>query len=188
MLKNLLFFTAVMLLLIPCSMGQNRSAFTNGNTIILTIEGIDTSYQFSSNEMLVRYNQNSQKLECVLHLNNLTAANNASPLSMAHDVFFAAKYPEFIIEIEAPTEKINAGNLVTETIDKRTSVLFQGMNREQMLPVLFTPEKRAILFSTSFDIMLNNYQIQLPAKYAPMLTGRIMVSIRNAKWFDYVPR
>lgn len=179
---------ALLLLLIPLAMGQNRSAFTNGNTIFLTIEGIDTSYEFSSNEMLVRYNQNTQRLECVLNLSNLIAANNASPLSMAYDLFFAAKYPEFIIELEAPTEKINAGNLSTQTLNLGSRVFFQDMIREQMMPVLFTPEKRAIMFSTSFDILLDNYQIRLPAKYTPMLTGRILVSISNARWFDFMPR
>ncbi|QCR21821.1 hypothetical protein [Pontibacter sp. SGAir0037] len=187
MYKIILFIIGGFFILINTSQAQTGPAFTNGNTILISIEGSERNYEFTSQSMLVRYNRNTQKLECILNISTLEAANNASPLSMIQDIFYLARFPELLIEIEAPVEKINAGNLSTETMGRRTRVFFQDVINEQILPILFTPENQALIFSTSFDMLLDQYQVQLPAKYMPMLTGRIMVSIQNARWLDNRP-
>lgn len=188
MLKHLLFTVACLVLLLPLSHGQTRSTFTNGNSILITIEGNDGPYEFTSQDMLVRYNRNTQKIECILNIDNLLPANDSSPYVMAYDLFFAAKYPEFMIEIDAPEDRINAGNLSILTMDRRTRVFFQDAVQEMITSVAFAPDRRALLFSTDFDMNLENFQVLMPAKYLPVLTGRIKVAIRNARWVDMAPK
>ncbi len=173
-----------MLLVQAVAYSQSQQYYTGGNNIIITLEGTDNRYEYRSEEMLVRYNDDTHKLECVLPIDNLRPANDYSPASMLHDLFYTAKFPELQIEIDAPVEKINAGNLYAEVLNKKIRVLLQGKIKEMNNQVTFTPDKRALMFSTSFELTFNNLNILVPAKYIPMLTGRILVTISNARWAD----
>lgn len=163
---------------------QNRIPYTSNNTILISMEGVKGTYDFSSGKMLVRYNENTHKLECLLPIINLLPANDSTPIGMAQDVFFASRYPDIYFEIEAPVEKINAGNRARQTLNSRIFINIQGINREMVTPVTFTPDRNMITFSSSFEIMLQDMQLKVPARYTTMLTGRMLFTIHSARWAD----
>ncbi|MDX5417917.1 MAG: YceI family protein [Hymenobacteraceae bacterium] len=184
MIKRLL---PVILLLLTagfCLAQQSRIPYTSNNTILISMEGEKGTYDFSSGKMLVRYNENTHKLECLLPISNLLPANDSTPIAMAQDVFFASRYPDIYFEIVAPVEKINAGNRARQTIDSRIFINIQGINREMVTPVTFTPDRNMITFSGNFEIMLQDMRLKVPARYTTMLTGRILFTIRSARWAD----
>ncbi len=183
-MPKLLLLLALLLLLNTQAHAQSRPVYTGGNNIFITIEGKDNSYEYRSEEMLVRYNENTNRIECVLPIDNFVPANNATPTSMLHDLFYTAKFPELQIEIDAPIEKINAGNLYAQAQDKLIRIFVHGKLKEMNNQVFFTPDERSLMFSTNFDLTFDNMNIAVPAKYIPMLTGRILVTISNARWID----
>ncbi|ARS35252.1 hypothetical protein CA264_07260 [Pontibacter actiniarum] len=177
----------LLVLLLPgfaASAQQERAPYTGSNRIFIALEGPTSRYEFSSNQMLVRHNKATQKLECILPVATLLPLNDSIPPAMAFEVLFGAKYPQLYINIDAPVQKISAGNLTPETIRRTTSIGLQGVNNETVVPVAFTSENNSLYFSTSFDLMLDNFQASLPIEYAPLLTGRILISIDNARWIN----
>ncbi|MHC2993737.1 hypothetical protein OB13_19940 [Pontibacter sp. HJ8] len=167
---------------------QFRIPYTGNNTILLYVEGHKGTYDFVSGKLLVRYNQNTRRLECLLPLNNLEAANDSTPIVMAHDVFFTSRFPDIFIEIEAPVEKINAAKSNPQTLNSRLFINIQGVIKELVVPVTFTPDRNSISFSSTFEILLDDMRLKIPAKYTPMLTGRILFTIHNARWADIKAR
>jgi hypothetical protein len=182
---KLLFGLLFLLITLPrAAFSQTSVPYTSNNTIFITIEGFNSNYDFASKKLLVRYNKEIRKLECVLPFNTLVAANDSTPIVMAQDIFYASRFPELIVEIEAPVDRINAGDMSVSTKDSRFIMYVQGIPLEMTAPVQYTPDEKAITFSTSFDVLLERYRIVLPAKYVPRLTGRIFFTISNARWID----
>ncbi|MBD1395926.1 hypothetical protein H9Q13_02010 [Pontibacter sp. JH31] len=184
MIKRLLPVLLLLLATWAARAQQNRIPYTSNNTILISMEGEKGTYDFSSGKMLVRYNENTKKLECLLPLSNLLPANDSTPIAMVQEVFFASRYPDIYLEIEAPVEKINAGTRARQTINSRIFINIQGINREMVRPVTFTPDRNMITFSSSFEIRLQDMRLIVPARYTTMLTGRILFTIHNARWAD----
>lgn len=163
---------------------QNRIPYTSNNSVFIMMEGAGGTYDFSSGKMLVRYNENTRRIECLLPLANLQPANDSTPIVMVHDVFFSSRYPDIYIEIEAPIEQINAGNRNRQTHNSRLFINIQGIIKETVVPVTFTPDRNMIIFTSTFDIMLQDMRLKVPARYTPLLTGRILFTINSARWAD----
>ncbi|WP_114782304.1 hypothetical protein [Botryobacter ruber] len=166
---------------------QTQASFTSGNTMLLAIESTSGMYEYSSNQLLVRYNEKTKKMECILDVTTLLPANNFSPLVIPQDIFFTAKYPEVLIEIDAPDQNIRAGSAAPQAGKRAAIIYFQGVPIEMTIPVTFTPDARWVLFSTTFDLLLPDYEVTVPAKYLPVLTGRLIFTIRNAHWVPLKP-
>ncbi|TXK26976.1 hypothetical protein FVR03_21345 [Pontibacter qinzhouensis] len=138
--------------------------------------------------MLVRYNENTKKIECIINVASLLPVNNFSPAVIPQDIFFVANYPELYIEIDAPEEKINAGNLYTERLNQSIGLSIHNTPVNLMAPVAFTPDKRSLKLATTFEVILPDHRITIPAKYSPMLTGRVRFAIQNARSVEFFPR
>lgn len=162
----------------------NRGPYTGNNTIVVALEGIGQRYEFVSNQLLVRHNKDTHRLECVLPVSSLVPTNDTTPPAMAYEVLFGAKYPELYIMIEAPEQAGGTARFTPANSGRTTSINLQGVNNETIIPVAFQPEKNTFYFSTNFDLMLHNFQASLPVKYVPLLTGRVHVSIERAQWFN----
>ncbi|MBF8965119.1 hypothetical protein I0P70_17860 [Pontibacter sp. FD36] len=163
---------------------QHRIPYTANNSMQVSLEGEQNTYDYQSNKMLVRYDQNTRKLECLLPIENLLPANDSSPVAMVQDIFFASRYPDLYIEIEAPIEQINAGNRNRQTLNSRVFINIQGIIKEIVIPVTFTPDRNMITFSTSFELMLQDLRLRVPARYTSRLTGRMLFTIHSARWAD----
>lgn len=183
-LRLLLLLPLFLLLCLPARAQFENGPYTGSNRIIIALEGPTSRYEFVSQQLLVRYNKNTQQVECMLPVQSLVPLNDSIPANMAYDVLFGARYPQLFINIAAPVEKISSGSLVPETIDRTTSVGLQGVNNETVIPVAFTSENNALFFSTSFDLMLDNFQASLPLEYLPLLTGRVLITIDHARWVN----
>jgi hypothetical protein len=174
----------MILLAVQAQAQQNRIPYTANNTIQITLEGQEGNYDFQSNKMLVRYNENTRMLECLIPLDNLFPSNDSTPIVLAHDVFYMSRFPDLYFEIEAPVEQINAGNRNRTTINSRVFINIQGIIREMVVPVTFTPDRNMITFGTSFELMLQDMRLRVPARYTPMLTGRLLFTIHGARWAE----
>lgn len=163
---------------------KEREPYTGNNTIVVVLEGIGQRYEFISKQLLVRHNKNTHRLECILPVASLVPLNDTTPPAMAYEVLFGAKYPELRIMIEAPEQQANTGRFTPANRGRTTSINLQGVNNETVIPVAFQPENNNFYFSTNFDLRLDNFQASLPVKYVPMLTGRVLVSIERAQWFN----
>lgn len=188
MIKNIpagfiLLFALLMTLNCPVT-AQTNAVYTSDNRALVTIDGLTRPYTFTTDQLLVRYNRTTQKLECILDLATLLPANDTIPPTMAYDVFFGAKYPDLLIYIDAPVEKINAGNLYTEAMSKKATVTIQGVANQTTIPVVFTPDKSSFIFSTNFDLMLDDFEASIPRKYIPFMSGRVVITINNARWIN----
>ncbi|WP_439883186.1 hypothetical protein ACSX1A_08430 [Pontibacter sp. MBLB2868] len=181
-LRNYFLMLPLLLLLYAPANAQTNAAYTSDNRVFITFDGITKPYTFTSDQLLVRYNKNTQKIECILDLATLYPAHDTIPPTMAYDVFFGAKYPDLLFYIDAPVEKLNASNLYSETLEKKTTVNIQGVANQTTIPVAFLPERDSFIFSTSFDLMLDNFEASIPIKYFPVLTGRVVITINNARW------
>ncbi|AKD04558.1 hypothetical protein POKO110462_22760 [Pontibacter korlensis] len=166
----------------------NRTPYTGSNRVLVALEGTESRYEFMSDQMLVRYNRENQQLECILPVSTLVPLHDTIPANMANEVLFEAKYPQLFISMAAPVQEINAGNLSPETMRRTTSIRLQGITNQAVLPVSFITESRSLYFSTSFDLMLDNFQASLPVAYLPLLTGRIFITIDRARLVDLEPR
>ncbi|MEJ8802026.1 hypothetical protein [Pontibacter sp. H249] len=185
MLKSILYNILLLILFTFCAVkgnAQSRSNYTSDNRVFVTLDGVSQAYSFSSNEMLVRYNRSTQKLECILNIATLLPANDSTPPNMAYDVFFGAKYPDLLFYIDAPIEKVNGSSLNPGSINKTTTISLQGVTKQTIVPLALTADRNAIVFNTSFDLMLDNFSASVPVQYFNLLTGRIMITINNAKW------
>lgn len=184
MKQHLLPVLFALLLALQAQAQQHQIPYTANNSIQISLEGDGSTYDFASGKMLVRYDQSTRKIECLLPIENLLPANDSSPVAMVRDVFFASRYPELFIEIEAPVEQINAGNRNRQTFNSRVFINIQGIVKEMVVPVTFTPDRNMITFNTSFDFMLQDLRLRVPARYTSMLTGRMLITIPNARWAD----
>ncbi|MFD2515489.1 hypothetical protein ACFSRY_16570 [Pontibacter locisalis] len=174
----------LLLMLYSPAKAQTNAVYTGDNRAFVTLDGITKPYTFTSDQMLVKYNKTTQRLECILDLATLYPANDSTPPTMAYDVFFGAKYPDLVIYIDAPVEKINARNLYAESMEKKATVTVQGVANQTVIPVVFTPDKNSFIFSTNFDLMLDDFEASIPIKYIPVLSGRVVITINNARWID----
>ena len=165
-----------------------RTSYTGNNRVVVALEGPFSRYEFTSQQMLVRYNKEAQVLECILPVETLIPLNDTIPADMAFDVLFGAKYPQLYIDIAAPVQKISAGNLTPETIRRTATIGLQGVRNNTVLPVAFTSENNSLYFSASFDLMLDNFNASLPIVYAPYLTGRILITLDRARWINMQAR
>ncbi|WP_299821432.1 hypothetical protein [uncultured Pontibacter sp.] len=173
----------VLFVLFVCKVqAQNVTNYTSNNKVLVTLHGINRAYNFTSDELLVRYNNNTQKLECVLNIATLLPINDTIPPNMAYDVFFAAKYPDLVLFIDAPVEKVSGSNLYPGSINKTTTISLQGATKQMVIPLALTADRNAIVFNTSFDLMLDNFSASVPVQYFNLLTGRIMITLNNARW------
>lgn len=163
---------------------EEREPYTGNNTIVVALEGIGQRYEFVSNQLLVRLNKMTNRVECILPVSTLIPLDPAVPPTMAYEVLFGAKYPELIIMIEAPEQQANAGRYTPLNRGRTTSINLQGVNNETTIPVAFLPENDNFYFSTNFDLMLSNFQASMPIKYVPLLTGRVLFSIERAQWIN----
>jgi hypothetical protein len=188
MIKRLLPALLVLISVISVQAQQTRIPYTSNNNILISLEGPKGTYEFSSGMLLVRYNENTRRVECLLPLSNLLPTNDSTPAVMVQDVFFTSRYPDIYIEIDAPVEKINSGNRSRQSLNTRLYINIQGITREMVTPVTFTPDQNTISFSSSFDIMLQEMRLKVPARYTPLLTGRILFTIHNARWADLKTR
>ena len=163
---------------------DEREPYTGNNTIIVTFEGLGQRYEFKSDQMLVRHNRDRHTLECVLPVSTLVPLNDTIPPAMAYEVLFGAKYPELLISIAAPEAQLNAAVFVPATMNRTTTIVLQGINNETVVPIAILSDKNSFYFSTNFDLNLENFQASLPIKYLPVLTGRVLVSIDKAYWYN----
>ncbi|PKV75769.1 hypothetical protein [Pontibacter ramchanderi] len=184
MIKILLHVLLCFLVALPLQAQQYRIPYTANNSVQISLEGERSTYDFQSTRMLMRYDQNTRKLECLLPIDHLLPANDSSPVAMVQDIFFASRYPELYIEIEAPVEQINAGNRNRQTLNSRVFINIQGIIKEMVVPVTFTPDRNTITFSTSFELMLQDMRLRVPARYTSRLTGRMLFTIHSARWAD----
>lgn len=181
----------VLLILLVVHWGQaqqNRTPYTSSNAIFINMEGHKGTYDFASRRLMVRYNENTMKMECVLQLGSLVSANDSTPVVMAHEVFFSSRYPDIYIEIDAPVDRINAARGNPLTLNSRVIITIQGIRKEMVTPVTFTPDRNSIAFSSSFDVLFTDMRLKIPAQYVPMLTGRMLFTIHNAHWADIKTR
>ncbi|WP_347159123.1 hypothetical protein [Pontibacter chitinilyticus] len=187
-------FTAFLLVLIAflfChrAVAQTNTVYTSDNTIFLTLDGVKQPFPFASNALLVNYNKATQKLECRLNVSTLLPVDPAPTPEMAYEVLYAAKYPELYMEIDLPANQINSTNLVnSEPVPRVIRITLQGATNETVVPVAFVRDKGTLVFSTSFDLMLENFQATIPVKYVPLLTGRVLFTIRGARYTNYDAR
>lgn len=185
MSKTLLYNSVLVLLFFLSSLivnAQSNSNYTSDNKVMVKLYGIDQAYTFHSDDLLVRYNKTTQKLECILNIATLVPLNDTIPANMAYDVFFGAKFPDLLLYIDAPIEKINGSNLYPGSINKVTTISLQGISKQTTTPITLMASRNAIVFNTSFDLMLDNFSASVPIEYYKVLTGRIMIAINNAKW------
>ncbi|WP_161887972.1 hypothetical protein [Pontibacter russatus] len=163
---------------------DEREPYTGNNTILIAFEGQGQRYEFKSEQMLVRHNRDRHTLECVVPVATLVPLNDTIPPAMAYEVLFGAKYPELLISIAAPEEQLNAAVFVPSTTNRTTTIVLQGINNETVVPIAILSDKNSFYFSTNFDLNLENFQASLPVKYLPVLTGRVLVSIDKAYWYN----
>ncbi|MCC9167485.1 YceI family protein [Pontibacter harenae] len=187
MVKFILLSFCVILISVLPAKAQSRTPFTNGNTTIVTVKGNTADYDYVTPELLVRYNNTTQNVECVLNVASLRPANAEAPPGLVQDVFFVSKYPEFILEFKVPAESVAANRTGVQDLNTRASITFQGITNEVLIPVHLSSDKQSIVFSTNFDMMLDNHQGSIPAKYLPVLSGRIVITIQNARWANITP-
>ncbi len=163
---------------------QLRTPFTGKNFITVVLEGSSGRYEFQSPSLLVRYNNSTEQLECRVQINSLLPTSDTIPPGMAYEVLYGAKFPELIFMIDVPEEIINSGNPYTEPLNQRTYITLQGTTNQQRVPVILAPDRNTISFGTNFELMLDSFQASIPIRYLPVLTGRLLINISNARWVD----
>ncbi|MEJ8755478.1 hypothetical protein WG947_00600 [Pontibacter sp. H259] len=163
---------------------QVRQPFTGNNIITVVLESPQGRYEFKSPDLLVRYNKNTEQLECSLLVNSLKPTSDTIPASMAYDVLYGAKFPELVFFIDVPEEIIRRGTPYPEPLSQRTNITLQGITNQTQIPVVFTADKRRVSFGTNFDLRLDNFEASIPARYMPVLTGRLLINIMNARWVE----
>lgn len=163
---------------------QTRELYTSENFVMISFEGLNGMLEYGSNDLQVRYNKATQRIECRIPVNSLFALNDTVPAELAYDVLFGAKYPDLLVFIDATSQIVNSPNLNAEPKMQRATVELQGKPNETRIPVVFASDKGYINLSTHFDLVMGNFQATIPSKYLPFLSGRIRVTIRNARWIN----
>lgn len=163
---------------------QSRQQYTSSNIILIGLEGANGLMEFRSDHLRVRYDKVNQRVECRLPVNSLYALNDSIPSEMAYEVLFGSKYPELVIYIDAPDEVLNAPRLTSEPQSRRATIELQATPNEKRIPVTYASDKGVITLSTNFDLRMGHFRATLPAQYASVLNGRILVTIRNARWLN----
>ena len=185
--KNLLLyitFLFVLLLTIVDARAQTRRSYTANNYITVVLESPNGRYEFKSPSLLVRYNRLTDQLECSVLINSLLPTSDTIPTTMAYEVLYGSKFPELNFEIDVPEEIINSERPYSEPLNQRTYITLQGITNQTRVPVVFAPDKNRLSFGTNFDLMLDNFQASIPVRYMPVLTGRLLINISNARWID----
>jgi hypothetical protein len=185
MIKSILYHLVLVIMFVFISTNGNAQStanYTSDNKVMVKFYGNNQVYTFLSDELLVRYNSVTQKLECILNVATLVPLNDSIPVNMAYDVFFGAKYPDLLLYIDAPVEKLNGSNLYPGSINKLTTISLQGVSKQTTAPLTLTSNRNSLVFNTSFDLMLDNFSASVPIQYYNLLTGRVMIAINNAKW------
>lgn len=175
---------AFTLALRPVTFAQTRRPYTSNNYITITLESPNGSYEFKSQALLVRYNQLTEQLECSVMINSLTPTSDTIPPGMAYEVLYGAKFPEFAFQIDVPEEIINSGKPYPDPLTQRTYITIQGITSQTRIPVVFTPDRNRLSFGTNFYLQLDNFQASIPVRYIPVLTGRLLINISNARWIN----
>jgi len=184
-----MFAKRLLLLLISCLVFQNLQAqlYTDKNNITVLIEGHKQHYSYTSDNLLVKLDENTNRLECILTVNTLEPNDNLSDPVIPEDVFYARKYPQFRVVMFLPKELVAANNqdfLTRKDLMVKAQLYFQGLTRDVEVPLQFTSERNYISFNTSFTFSLQDMRALMPQMYMNMLTGLIRVSIVNATWVD----
>lgn len=176
------------LLLLLCSTAtikaQTQQPFTGKNIITVVLESPDGRYEFQSRDLLVRYNRSTEQLECSVLINSLRPVSDTIPANMAYDVLYGAKFPELAFLIDVPKDMISSTRTFGEPQNQRTTITLQGNTNQQKIPVVFAPDKNTISFGTNFELMLDSFEASVPARYLPILTGRLLININNARWVE----
>jgi len=163
---------------------QNRQQYTGSNIIKIGFETPDGIIEFTSDHLQILYNEATRKLECRLSVNTLYTLNDTIPSDLAYEVLFGSKYPDFILIIDAPAEILNTSRINSEPQPRSTTIELQGTRNESRFPVAFASDNGVINLSTTFDIRMGHFRATIPAVYKPMLTGRLLITIRNARWLN----
>ncbi|MDX5347775.1 MAG: hypothetical protein LPK19_11065 [Hymenobacteraceae bacterium] len=178
MIYKFLFFIGLLF----CTITAQAQVYTADNTVRIYIEGTDQLYEYTSDKLMVRLNDETQKIECILPIESLVPANVLSPQVLAYDVFFEQKYPLFQFQFNAPIETLNKQNLNSEPMQLTGKVQFQGRDGDQIFPTVFMPYEESFSFRTNFNFTIQAMEGTLPRKYKTMLTGFIRVQVLNATW------
>ncbi|NDK55471.1 hypothetical protein [Pontibacter fetidus] len=163
---------------------QAQRAYTSNNYITIVLEGPKGRYEFKSQDLLVRYNRLTDQLECSVMVNSLAPTSDTIPASMAYEVLYGAKFPEFAFQIDVPEEIISSGKPYPEPLTQRTYITLQGITNQTRIPIVFAPDRNRLSFGTNFDLRLSNFDASIPVRYIPVLTGRLLINISNARWID----
>jgi len=183
-LLNLLFGLSFLLVFNGVVTAQTRLPYTGNNFITVVLESPQGRYEFKSPDLLVRYNKSTEQLECSLLINSLKPTSDTIPATMAYDVLYGARFPELVFFIDVPKEIIRRGTPYPEPLNQRTNITLQGITNQTRIPVVFTADKKRVSFGTNFDLRLDNFEASIPAHYMPMLTGRMLININNARWIE----
>ncbi|MER2998278.1 hypothetical protein [Pontibacter populi] len=183
-LKNLLLYLIVLLVTVAEASAQTRTSYTANNYITIVLESPNGRYEFKSPSLLVRYNRLTDQLECSVLINSLLPTSDTVPPTMAYDVLYGAKFPEFTFEIDVPEDIISSERPYPEPLNQRTYITLQGITNQTRVPVVFAPDRNRLSFGTNFDLMLDNFEASIPVRYLPILTGRLLINISNARWID----
>jgi hypothetical protein len=170
--------------LVTVAIAQTQRAYTSNNYITIVLESPNGRYEFKSQDLLVRYNRLTDQLECSVLINSLAPTSDTIPPGMAYEVLYGAKFPEFAFQIDVPEELISSGKPYPEPLSQRTYITLQGITNQKRIPVVFAPDRNRLSFGTNFDISLDNFQASIPVRYIPVLTGRLLINISNARWID----
>ena len=163
---------------------QAQRPYTSNNYITVVLESPNGRYEFKSPELLVRYNRMTDQLECSVLINSLLPTSDTVPPGMAYEVLYGAKFPELTFLIDVPEEIISSAKPYPEPLRQRTYITLQGITNQTRIPVVFAPDRNSLSFGTNFDLFLDNFQASIPARYVPVLTGRLLINISNARWID----
>ncbi|NEM97825.1 hypothetical protein [Pontibacter burrus] len=163
---------------------QTSQPFTGKNIITVVLESPGGRYEFQSHELLVRYNRSTEQLECSVLINSLRPLNDTIPSNMAYDVLYGARLPELDFLIDVPKDMISSTRTFGEPQNQRTTITLQGNTNQLKIPVVFATDKNTMSFGTNFELMLDSFEASVPARYLPVLTGRLLININNARWVE----
>jgi hypothetical protein len=185
MLKLLhIFLLFFFLNLVHPATAQTRQHYTGSNIVLVGLESVDGILEFASDNLQVRYIQETKQIECRLPVATLYNLNPAISSDLAYEVLYGAKFPEIIFYINAPNEILNSPRINQDPKQSGVTIEFQGTPNETRIPVMFASEKGVIIFSSSFDFRMSHFRATIPAKYLSLLSGRVLINIRNARWLN----
>jgi len=170
--------------IVPEASAQIRQQYTGSNIILIGFETPEGIIDFQSEHLQVRYNKLTERLECRLPVNSLYPLHDSIPEDMAYEVLFGSKYPEMVFWIETPEAVQSEPSFTEEPVPTTVTIEFQGTPNQKKVPVVFASEEGYIILSTTFDMRMSHFRATVPAQYAPLLSGRLLIKIRNARWIN----